>query len=510
MHNKNTLFNNVFIRREFKSILGQKKRNFWILFFVFLCTLFSLEISRSGIKYLNYKMSDPFINWIEVQEQNGFEQFEKALSEPDVKKHFSINDVEHNNYLLDYLFTQKHAKIRFEGRTIADDSQLLTSILDEKNVIIKRDRAITSSDYGFIVTQEVMAKLGYDNVSEYPNFISYASLGDSAQIMDLSITNYNGYVEVPIPIIAVVKQLPDLLNYIAPINFIKYKYASNAPFDLSRNEKYFHHLSLVAESFDDDLKSEIYEILDKNGVAYDKDMTITTSNEFLRSSEVADILIRDTEYHNLNKAAQEICSLKSGKIERTYNYAFESQYDLETNFISIMFSSLDSISSFAEWAKKSFDVRIDMSQIEAKNNFRTFNILTTIMCFTIAIIALLLIGIFLWFLIDSHFREISKNLGTIMAFGLSNKAICEIYLRIFLKIILLSLGCVVVVLGLGEIFCDICGYTRENQYKYFSLLDLWVWITILVVPILSAVVVYFSMKSKLKATPGDLIFERKK
>ena len=64
MHNKNTLFNNVFIRREFKSILGQKKRNFWILFFVFLCTLFSLEISRSGIKYLNYKMSDPFINWI--------------------------------------------------------------------------------------------------------------------------------------------------------------------------------------------------------------------------------------------------------------------------------------------------------------------------------------------------------------------------------------------------------------------------------------------------------------
>ncbi len=510
MHKKNILFNKVFVKREFKSILGQNRRNFWILFFVFLCTLLSLEISRSGIKYLNYKMSDPFINWIEVQEQKGFKQFKSALDEQELKSHYYIEDVEHNNYLLDYFFTKEHHKMRFEGRTISEDSKLLEKILSEDNVVIAREKQISESDYGFIVTQEVMFKLGYDNVNDYPFFVPYTLPGDSANISDLGITDFKGFIEVPIPIVAVVKQLPDLLDFIAPVNFIQYRYAANQPFDLSQHEKCYHHLSLVANSFDDDLKQDVFEILDKNGVDYDNAVSVQKSDEYLRPAEVMDVLIRDTAYHNLNKAALEICNLSSDKVERTYLYEFVERNELETNFISIMFGALDSISSFAEWAKDGFDVKIDMSQIEAKNNFQTFNLLTTIMCFTIAIIALLLIAIFLWFLIDSHFREISKNLGTIMAFGLSNTAICKIYLRIFLRIILLSLGCVIVVMGLGELLCVVCGFTRENGFKYFSLLDIWVWITIIAIPLLSAVVVYWSMQSKLKATPGDLIFERKK
>ena len=174
-----------------------------------------------------------------------------------------------------------------------------------------------------------------------------------------------------------------------------------------------------------------------------------------------------------------------------------------------MFEDLTKVKAFSLWAKEQHGVRIDMAQIEAKENFNTFNLLASMLCLFISIIAIAFVSIFLYFLIDSHFRKISKNLGTIMAFGLGNKQIITIYLSVFLLMIMASLLAVIAVLGGAEIlFSALKCWLYEGKMPHFSLCDSWVVITILVIPLISALATIIFLKYKLKATPGDLIFER--
>jgi hypothetical protein len=131
------------------------------------------------------------------------------------------------------------------------------------------------------------------------------------------------------------------------------------------------------------------------------------------------------------------------------------------------------------------------------------------LCLFIAIIAIAFVAIFLYFLIDSHFRRISKNLGTIMAFGLGNKQIIKIYLSVFLLMITVSLLSVIAALRLSEIvFNTMHWWQYEGKMPHFSLCDAWVIITILVIPLISTLATVIFLSNKLKATPGDLIFER--
>jgi len=101
---KKERYTDIFVKREFKSIVGKGWRNFWILAAVFMVTIFALEFSRSGVKFLSYKMSDPFINWIDVKEQTNFEAFMEETTR--LKDTFNISTIEENNYILEYVFTK--------------------------------------------------------------------------------------------------------------------------------------------------------------------------------------------------------------------------------------------------------------------------------------------------------------------------------------------------------------------------------------------------------------------
>lgn len=207
-----------------------------------------------------------------------------------------------------------------------------------------------------------------------------------------------------------------------------------------------------------------------------------------------------------NKAADLICH-SNCDITRIYEYEFGDERDVKTDYISFMFDDLSKVAEFSKWAKD-FGVRIDMAQIEAKNHFNIFNGLTAIMCLAIVILSILFVSIFVWFLIDSHFRSISKNLGTFMAFGLSNKAIVKIYLQAFMRMLLTSLILAISLLAILEYLCVFIGWMRPNQFRYFSIEDIWVWIMILLVILLSVIVICFTIRKKLNVTPGDLIFDR--
>jgi len=504
---KTKKYTNIFVKQEFKSIIGKGWKNFWILFFVFAITIFALEFSRSGVKFLSYKMSDPFINWIDVREQTNFEAFMEGTDHE--KGTFNISTIERENYILEYVFTKDYKMIRVEGRTISYESDLLDKILDEKNAIVTREQKMEERDYGWIVTKDLMTRLGYENKTHYPLYIRYTYPGSPENLKKYGLQNFKDYFEIPIPIIAVVEQLPNLLDFIAPTYFVEQNSSPGKPFIVPNHENYFHDVYLVAENPDRDFENRLKSYFNIAGLQYDDDYFEKTKiDDLLRPATRFRIIIRDTVFQALNKVVAEICE-KEKEVYRTFDWAFGKGFQLRPNYLSFMFDNLSEVKAFSVWAKEQHGIRIDMAQIEAKENFKTFNLLASMLCLFISIIAIAFVAIFLYFLIDSHFRKISKNLGTIMAFGLGNKQIIRIYLAVFLLMILASLLSVIAFLGGTEIVFNMLKWWQyEGKMARFSLCDIWVIVTILVIPLVSAGATVVFLKFKLKATPGDLIFER--
>ena len=499
-------YTNIFIKKELKSIVGKGWKNFWILFFVFAITIFALEFSRSGVKFLEYKMSDPFINWIDVRHQTNFELFRGETEQE--KENYNIATIDADNYILEYVFTKDYRMIRVEGRTISSESKLLEKILHKDNLIVVREQKIDKRDYGWIVTIDLMNRLGYEDGAHYPLYINYTFPGAPENLKKYGLKEHKDYFEIPIPIIAVVAQLPDLLDLIAPTYFMEQKNSGGNPFIIPNHENYFHDLYLIAEKPDKDFEDRLKSCFDNAGLLYDDDFEKEEIDNLLRPATQFRITIRDLDYPKLNKIVDQICENEKD-LYRTYDWAFDGGYRLQPNYLSFMFSDLEYVKAFSVWAKEQHGIRIDMAQIEAKENFRTFEILAYLLCLFISMIAIAFVAIFLYFLIDSHFRKISKNLGTIMAFGLGNKQIIRIYLTVFLLMILASLLAVIAVLGGAEMLFNTMNWWQyEGKMAHFSLWDIWVMITILVIPLVSALATVVFLQFKLRATPGDLIFER--
>ena len=506
-------YNKIFRKREFKAILGNNSANFWILLLVFLCTLGSLSFGRAGLDFLSRKMNDPFIKWIQVKEQGDFERFRNDVQRPDFARDtFDISTIETNNFILEYVFTTDFKKWRVEGRTIAPQSQLLPKILDEDNTLVLRPLDISSSDYGWIVTRDLMENLGYGE-DNYPLFLNYTYKGDAERLDSLGIENYDHYMVMPIPIIAVVKQLPDLLDFIAPQYFKRQLESSDNPFNLSLHDRYYHDLVLVAEHSDHEMERQIDATLQASGLVYDADWAGSAENyeRALRSATKYRIIVRDSNSHVLNAVAKTIAGMAD--VYRVYDYAFGDGMTLNPDYMSFMFEDLNKVQAFAKWAKNNYGVRVDMAQIEAKNNFNIFNRLANGLCMAIITISVLFISIFLWFLINAHFRKISKNLGTIMAFGLSNKSIVGIYLQVFMRLILLGLVVAATLLFALQYATEYMGFVRVvdgNRMPYIDMSDGMVLGVIGGIIVLSVGVIWSAMERRLKTTPGNLIFERNK
>ena len=504
---KTEKYTDIFVKQEFKSIVGKGWRNFWILFFVFAITVFALEFSRSGVKFLSYKMSDPFINWIDVKEQTNFEAFMEETNH--LKDTFNISTIEANNYILEYVFTGDFGIKRVEGRTISYESDLLNKILGEENAIVTRRQKMQENDYGWIVTKDLMTRLGYGDETHYPLYIRYTFPGSSENLKKYGLKNSGDYFEIPIPILAVVEQLPNLLDLIAPTYFMEQNTSGSKPFIIPNHESYFHDLYLVAENPDKDFENRLKSYFDRAGLQYDAVFEAPDSlKNLLRPALEYRIIIRDSVYRTLNTVVAEICE-KEKDVYRTFDWAFDKGFQLRPNYLSFMFDDLSRVKAFSVWAKETHGIRIDMAQIEAKENFNTFNLLASMLCLFISVIAIAFVAIFLYFLIDSHFRRISKNLGTIMAFGLGNRQIIKIYLSVFMLMIIAGMLAVMALLGGAEIlFNTLKWWQYEGKMPHFSLCDSWVILTALVIPLISALATVIFLKYELKATPGDLIFER--
>ncbi len=504
---KLTLFTKTFTHNEYSSILGKKRMNFIILLVVFFFSLAALEFSRSGTKYLEYKMSDPFINWIDIRKiDNRFVEFMDEVHRDEVRARYSIGEVESNHFMVPYVFDRNYNKIRVDGRTFAPSSRLVEKILEPENVVYSRSGDIKPDDYGWIITLDLLKRMGYseDSIPLYAGYSRDVTVAD-ASAWGLKYQE-GGFIEIPVPIIAVVRQLPNLLDFLAPCFFYEQEQAENNPFALTLHREYYNDLYFVMEDTASSYQN-IAGTLKSAGVPFEEYFEYERNDRTLHNSWTVKTVVYDSVVGNVNAVAEKILE-KNPEYYRVYKYEFQEGRITTPDYLSLMFNDISTVSAFASWAKEVYGIRIDMAQIEAKNNFNTFNVLSNVLCMAIVILSVLFVMIFLWFLIDSHFRSISRNLGTIMAFGLPNRTIVQIYLRVFLRMVCTSLLISVASLVAIELLMSLFGLVREGGFHYISTIDGWVICMIVVIPLMTAAVVAFTVHRKLRAKPGDLIFDR--
>ena len=356
-----------------------------------------------------------------------------------------------------------------------------------------------------------MKRLGYQTTNEYPLFINLTNQGDSTGIRNLGIKNFDNWQVVTIPIIAVVKQLPDFLDFLTIPYFSDQLEDDSRPFNLSIHPEYFDKFQVViVDEAENEMTKNLESALTKNGVNFSWTQADSFYSSF-RNAKLISLELNDTlsNIAIVNTIFDDVLEkYPANKAQRYYEYRYGDGYKLKTDYISVMFQDLGKIKEFQTWAKDDFNIRIDMAQIEAKENFKTFQLLSTFLSSALILISILFIAIFLYFLINAHFQKISKNLGTIMAFGLDNTKIVKIYLSVFIRLVLSGLIPAVISLVIIQLLLHFLKIVRENSMPYININDIWIYAVLLGIIVLSIIATYVIMGKKLKSTPGDLIYER--
>lgn len=517
---KNDYFR-LFVKREGKVVLGKNYSSLWLLTAVLAATFLAIAFSNASLDYLSLKMDDPFINWVDIKNEYGegdFTGLEYALDSDENKDKYHYHD-----YQADYSFTymffgKEEGNVQYlKCRFFQDiNTPLVEAILNKDNVI--RDwrvadlTAVSPNTVGVIITEEMMKKLGYDRAPSYIDYMSY-SPGADAYGFDLMDDEF---VRVPVPVLGVVKRLPGNVDLISSTYFYQQSCNDDTyPFNMCKDEYaknlcYFLPSSVTVEAFTEELKkvgkeyTEAELSVDEYSF-YAPEIMPYREGQFIVVECYDDYL----DYQEWKSINVEILKEFSDKgMARVFAYDF-SDYPLsQKSFISVHFEDLDMIRDFESYVRENFKVKIEMSQINAKENFNAVSTMGNILSWVIIIFAIVCIILFIVNLLQSYFQKVKRNLGTFKAFGISNRDLISVYVLIMAAIILAAIVMSVSVTWLIQGSMHILGILKDGVFDYLSLWSFKTVASIVIIILASIYTVYAVMSKLLKATPGDLIYDR--
>jgi uncharacterized BrkB/YihY/UPF0761 family membrane protein len=126
----------------------------------------------------------------------------------------------------------------------------------------------------------------------------------------------------------------------------------------------------------------------------------------------------------------------------------------------------------------------------------------------IIVFAIVCIILFIVNLLQSYFQKVKRNLGTFKAFGISNRDLISVYVLIMAAIIISAIFMSVSVTWIVQGIMHICGVLKDGVHDYLSLWSYKTVSSIVIIIVAAIYTVYAVMHKLLKATPGDLIYDR--
>jgi len=487
---KKVSYKDLFIEKEGKALYGKSIVNLIILISIISLTLLAIGFANGTLKYLNQKLNDTFVNYLAVEipfskntplEVKGFLQ---NLNSSEVRSNFAIDTVTTYKVVqLPFYMANNFESEYLQGRLITYEDPLTSILFSKENKVCGDDNFENERDLGIVVTSKFLKKLGYKSDAR----VIYLDNGEIDQNNKRKIN-----IKVPIPIRAIVKEIPGKNNFLISEYFLKcYKVIDHCVFSLAASQRkriifYFDGSNIEAKEFEKSLKS----LLGNLNIKETKSMNSNNLKDSIENK-------LENESHNLAvDFSKDTCTyFPNGGYEIAVNFNDEP-YDYKTTL-----NVLDKITY----------IEIDTGAVKEKKNFSYISKMTLLISILLVLFAILAISLFISNLLKTHLNKVKTNLGTYKAFGLSDKESQSIYMRIMLKFI--AIGMVVsiaVAFILGKIIeVGVDSWLNiDDQSDYFILFDSQTYVLLITIISVTVVVSRFNIKKILSKTPGDLIYNR--
>lgn len=519
----------LLIRREGKVVLGKHCVNLWLLTAVLVATFASVAFSNGSKAYLNEKMNDPFTNWVNIEDKRQGEKLKElrdALVDSNLQQRFGYNYVQSDSEEGLIMFRHRsnntdYWQIRFFERM---NNPLMERVLDDENVVmgISVDPTLLQDDMlGFIVTQDALKKMGYsiDSVPAFIHYYAYSPQIDTLVSRGIVADKSNNlFYRAPLPILAVVRRLPMNMTMVTTKYFLR-QYRDKQTFDMN-HEKYFNELLyFVSEGKEDEFMGMADKAIPdslKNGndirnIVLPMDEKLENRLRTWKRGKIYKICIgeRDTPIQVYEDVAAQIeAEVSPIDICRVFDYKVDEGTYEQFSSLSLNFTTLDSIRAFEGFAKDKFNVQVEMSQVNSKENFNMVSVMADILSWALIVFAIVCIIIFLVNMLQSYFQKVKHNLGTFKAFGISSAELTQVYVLIILAIIFVAIILALLLTWTAQGALSLMGIMKDGTFNYLSLWEGNTFLAVVIIVTATLITVKLVIYQLLKQTPGDLIYDR--
>lgn len=540
----------LFIRREGKIVLGRHYSNVWLLTAVLVSTFLAIAFANGSLNYLNFKMNDPFIKWVDIKNDNNpaaFVRLEEVLGDSTNARQYH-----YRNYSYDYEFSyhfvgaadslQVYLKCRFFD---VKNKDLIEAILDKENRVVgflpEEVAYINDNSIGVFITEKALGQMGYKQAPAYVDLYQYSPGASELgfKVINSSADPNKDRMRVPVPVLGVVRRLPGSADVVAFTNLYRQKFDQAQALNMNNEDYasslyYFIPEEVDATMFDGRLQELLEERTDIPFVI--DDQSFDPKELYSYKNRVIEIEEDGYPYHYLGfrqvfptdtlKLTPAVCSevneiimdeYASQGVQRIYKYDYSSSALPTGDYLSIQFEDLKMIKPFAEEVVTACELEIEMSQINAKENFHSVSIMAITLSVVMVIFAVICILLFITNLLQSYFQKVKRNIGTFKAFGISNQELRRVYMTIMLSLVGISVVISLVFVSLVQGVLYVCNIVKDEGFGYLSLWHcdvihlfppLICVAAVIIVLVSAAVTVRIVMNNLLSATPGDLIYDR--
>ncbi len=524
----NSDFKKVFFVNEYKTLIGVKSRTIVTLLVILFLTFLALGFAVGSLQNLQKKMDDPFTNWVNVdvgsdETANLADKIIQRYNDPAVKDtflfqhsggftRFNVFFFERN--YLPYLHKTDTLLRSFWGRTIDVESSLFKTIISKEsgNQIwlapkLEKD-TLELNQCEIVITEKMMELLGFKNADKI------GSIGIEHERRIGGEAQFNKKMYLPIKIVGVVKKLPDVDFVCIPrlYNALNDRRINNKRCGweiIKENEKGSTQVSLISENGQDisNIEKMAMQFFGQEDISIDlRHSVVSDSQEWVymnMSFMPLDVPSTDSIQRFIEFSKDKIPVEEISKIDCDIQTCTDLDYK-NYHYLAFHFDRLYHIEPFQQDLLEKFNVEIDMTQVVSKNNFALVTRLTYAISLILLGFAVLSVLLFVNSLLRTHLYKVSSNLGTFQAFGLNNKFLVGIYL----KIILSFLGVSILIAYLLAVIVDLVEGSMFGLESRFDVFNLWVIGAILILIISSWILSYKSIKNILGDTPGNLIYGR--
>lgn len=489
-------FTPLFEKGEKAEIYGSGNFNFKVLVVILTFTFCAIGGANLSLSYLEDRMSDPFVNLLSIDIPSSkarlVEQLKAQLSTDSLKNAFQYASV--TNYVeFPVAFSGPSRTKWVKGRSIEINNPILDRLVDPDNVIVGSTFQ-NENEIGLIISQRLLDELGYE---DSPTHIPM---------------QFNG-LPVPIPVRAIVKELPELNYFIAsPFFFFQRTQLGGTAFDIKRNLK----LNLFYPNSGDEaivFQRQLENFFSKSEQYREWEVEVLKRNNFESYQAGTEFTLeffgyRANQSTDYNELVDDLKKSLAQDFIRYFDYNFNnfpSSFRIEPDKIAINFTSLDHVRSFQNYLYDTMQIEVDIAKVRDKENFAFVQVLTETISMLLIIFSVVSICFYLYNLLKNHLQKIKPNLGTFLAFGLDPSFLYALYrdllLRFLIKASILSL-----IIAFGLLF--LVSLATDSLSNYPDLLD-WKLLMTLVILVGSFYFIFkWTIQNILSKTPGDLIYDR--